>query len=683
MKKNIKGISLILLSAVISTAACTSETLDQKNQRELIASIRDVAVVIPTIDRGGLSGNILFDLGTIITSPNVTIQVIRENDIPKLDSNGKPVINTTTKQPDTVEKAGDIIYKSTIINKSQFLISDLRPGGVILRFTALKVDPVEIKANIEAGKINNITGVIIGQASKVVPTPKTNLNVSGKVVTSDGTVVSGAKVADVTGGFVNSFVNTASDGTFSLPVNAFTTSRNLEISQGNLITSFAVTADKTEGLTIPLIANSRTVKGTIYDSVIKTKPVANLSVKVDGTQISTTTDKNGTFTLRGVSVSPTTIQIGNLDGFVNYSINVPSAQNSNDYSIGNSFIVPIGNVFVNLIADNTPLVYADENNNVVRSSYLGPVSYLNRAVDTTKSSLGIIPNVFDPYTITTTVVGAATATTQGNYQLPGQYQYMGTAHGGSFEYSNQIVFNAVQHGVIQFEGTNIVKNFDYPVTPFRIVTVFEAGAGGVVAQKDISVPNPNQLLSVPVNNIPGGEYTISISLDHHQTQKGLKIVIPSNDTISTELIQMRLAQSVLSVGDVTGKIVFRAANNRPITAASGLTIRVAALKSAEEQLSTTRINQILSSDTTQSLDVQTSVYNSDGTYSYRLRNISTGTRLIIAGVVNSSGKLDANYLPNTYVLLNVVGGIVNNAPDLALINPTGVESSPSPSPVNQ
>ena len=83
------------------------------------------------------------------------------------------------------------------------------------------------------------------------------------------------------------------------------------------------------------------------------------------------------------------------------------------------------------------------------------------------------------------------------------------------------------------------------------------------------------------------------------------------------------------------------------------------------------------------MDVQTSVYNSDGTYSYRLRNISTGTRLIIAGVVNSSGKLDANYLPNTYVLLNVVGGIVNNAPDLALINPTGVESSPSPSPVNQ
>ena len=58
-----------------------------------------------------------------------------------------------------------------------------------------------------------------------------------------------------------------------------------------------------------------------------------------------------------------------------------------------------------------------------------------------------------------------------------------------------------------------------------------------------------------INNIPGDEYSMSIALPLHETQKGVRVVVPSNDIISTELIQLNRAKVVKSFGDVIGNVV--------------------------------------------------------------------------------------------------------------------------------
>jgi len=137
------------------------------------------------------------------------------------------------------------------------------------------------------------------------------------------------------------FTSTNSEGEFTLPINPFSTARSLEISSGNLVTSIAVSPEQIENLKIPLIANSRTVKGTVFDAVNKEKTVSNVSVKVSGTNTSSVTDEKGNFILRGVPLNSTSLELGDIEGYNSARVTVPSATDSSDTLLQPVFMRPI------------------------------------------------------------------------------------------------------------------------------------------------------------------------------------------------------------------------------------------------------------------------------------------------------------------------------------------------------
>jgi hypothetical protein len=619
MKRNMtshlgKNFSLLLLSSIIGISACSSPNTDLQ---KAIDDIRNTSITIPNTDRGAVSGSIQFDTssGTI---PETTVKVIRDADITEKDANGKTVIDPKTKKEKIVEKKGQIIGTATVGSNGSFLVTNLRAGAVIVNISN-KTSSNEVSTTIESGKVNELKNINFGALKSG---KSSTLNITGQVVKSDGTPVANAKVADVSVDSSGTFSLTNAEGEFTLPVNPFTNSKNIEVSSGDLITSLAVSPDQVENLVIPLIANSRTIKGIVFDSVNRIKPVANVQVKVIGTNTSAVSDDKGNFTLRGVPLSASTLELGNVDGYINTRVNVDATPTSGESSIQPVFIRPIGNLFVNIQPDYT-------------RPYIGSGPF--------QAATGLV----DPVTVK---------------DATGKV---------SFYYSNKLVFPQLT-GTIQIEGTQIVKEFTIPATP----TLNPAPKDFVSATEStqVTVYEPNFKVSVPINNIPGGEYTLSISLPFHQTQKGIKVVIPSNDTIATELIQMNVVQAVVTVGDISGKIVIKDRNGNVLQLPAGLQIRVKALSSdidisgsvttgsGDSAVTTSRAQAELSSDY--------SIVGTDGKYT--LFNIKTGTAILLAGVFSvaadgTATELNNSYLPATYTLLNVVGGAINNAPDITIV----------------
>ncbi len=647
---NTKKVLLVSLSLSIFLASCAAPTLEQQNQDKIIKEIMNNSLNITIPDRGAVSGFITTVNNATINNQEIKIQVVREVDIAKTDSTGK-LLDTTGKEfkdPKTqtqafLEKKGDVIARETIRNTDRFLITNLRPGDVTV-VANINNEQLESRAVITVGKVSEINKIQVG--STIKEAKRTSLNITGKVVRPDGTAVANAKVSDVTGGFVNNSVITNADGLFFLQTNPFTTPRSLEATLGEQTSSTTVNSDNIENITIPLLTNSRVVTGTILNSVIKDRPVSGITVRVEGQNISTQTDANGKFSLRGVPVNPITLQVGEVKGYINSKISVPPSQNSNLTEIGSTFIRPIGNVSFNLTADNSPLAYTDEQQRLVISRTRGQSKFLTPTI-TSKNDAG--------ESIQT--------------QLPYSYVPYNTNADGSiaYEYINSNVFTTSLTGTIQFEGTDIVKEFTYPVTPKRKITLYSTDTvNGLIVgvSKDIEVYTLNQQVSIPINDIPGGEYSVSMTLPFHQTQKGIKIVVPSNDTISSELVQMRLVQSVSSIGDIIGKIIIKDVLGNVIPIPSGSELRVAAISNEEENLISNRMEKLLT-DTTLSFDL--SKASSDG--SYTLKNVPTGTRIVVAGII-TEGKLDAGFMPNSYVLLNVNSGDINKAPEMTIVKRT-------------
>jgi len=139
---------------------------------------------------------------------------------------------------------------------------------------------------------------------------------------------------------------------------------------------------------------------------------------------------------------------------------------------------------------------------------------------------------------------------------------------------------------------------------------------------DVKVFLPNQRISIPINNVPGGEYTLSISLPFHQTQKGIKVVIPSNDTIATEEIQLSVVQSVVTIGDVTGKVLIKDRNGNILPLDTGLQIRVKALGSDIDLSGTiitgTGVDAVTSSPVQAELSTNAFIAELNGVYTIRM-----------------------------------------------------------------
>lgn len=657
-----KKMNKILLPFVLAStllSSCNQDLTDKKVQ-ELLTNVSKASTTIPTIDKGAVSGSIL-DKTTATTNElsESVVKIIRAEDLYKLDSSGNPQKDPKTKQDIIIEKKGQVLQTIKLKEKNQFLITNILPGAISVLVTK-RQENVQIDTVIEAGKTTQVKQVIFGGQQKEV-TVITSLNVSGKVVYVDGKPVVGAKVSDVTGGFTNVTATTGEDGKFTITENPFTTPRSLEVSlgdpnvSGSLFTSYSVSPDKTEDITIPLLANSRFVSGRILDSVLKTKPIQGLVVKVDGTNISTVTDATGSFRLKGVPLTAVNVSIGGVKGFIDKSIPVDPIQTNDEKKLGDLFITPLGSVLVNLIAENSPIARLSSQQILTYSTSSGILSYtpvlISPATATDPAIFGCEINASQPDSLDTPDTVKLRYTP--NYVL------LATGGNGSCEYVNGIRYKTAIPGVIQFEGTDIRVPFSYPATPEREITIFSG-----ISKQTLNVPAPNESFSIPVSDIPGGEYTISVSLAHHETQKGVKIIVPSNDISATELVQMKLVRSILGMGDIRGKVVVKDVNGTEISGITGIV--VAAVRTDEEVLTPARVEQILTDSLgTNPGGITYSKANvaSDGTYN--MQNVQSGTRIIIAGVI-TNGKLDTNIIPNAYVLVNVTTGSITKAPDIVL-----------------
>ncbi|MFN4152444.1 MAG: hypothetical protein ACK4IX_16000, partial [Candidatus Sericytochromatia bacterium] len=190
--------------------------------------------------------------------------------------------------------------------------------------------------------------------------------------------------------------------------------------------------------------------------------------------------------------------------------------------------------------------------------------------------------------------------------------------------------------------------------------------------------------------------TLSVVLPGHEVQKCIKVMVPSRDTVSTEIIQLRRAKKVFGVGDIKGKIVIKDTEGN-VVSPSGLKIRVIATNSdldlriptAEKGAGEVNNNTEIRSGTQEALinaitnpdaGIQTNnlgqqigvphryaYAESDGTY--LITNAASGTRIVVAAVVRTESgidKLDENYSISSYVLLNVVPNTENKAGDMII-----------------
>ncbi|GIW21208.1 MAG: hypothetical protein KatS3mg068_0215 [Candidatus Sericytochromatia bacterium] len=606
MIKNKKITSSILLSLSILITSC-SPPIDNK---DIINLVSQNTISIPDSNRGAISSDINFNLGTGIVAPETTVRIIREEDIPERDKDGKIVKDSSGKDK-FLERKGQVIATTKVVG-GRFLVSNLRPGKVTVEISN-KQETQQIQTTVQAGIINQLPTISFNSVTS--GGKRTTINITGKVVAQNGTPIANAKVADVTGGKENNFVNTNAEGEFSLPVASFDTARNLEVSFNNLITSLSVTSDNIENLNITLIPNTRTLKGVIVDSVLKDKkPIKDVTVKLinsNNLNVSTVTDEKGNFTLRGIPLSPISLEIGNKEGFITKTINVESSTRTEEKDLGKIELQGIGNLFVNLVADN----YLDIN------QYPGQGPFPD-------------PPPFGAYTV---VMNGTTTT---------------------YYYNNTVVFEKPLTGTIQIEGTNIITQFTYPAT-----ATVEPAPQNIIG--NVSTPvviyKRNPAISVPIKNIPAGIYNISVALEHHEVQKSIKVVIPGNDTIATELIKLNLVAQVQAPGDIRGKVIIKDVDGNDVST-SGLTIKVFTIEPAT-------VNELgkpgFITSTLNNPNTKVATTNSDGTY--LLKDATSGTRIVVAVVVDSSNNPDPGYLAAPYVLLNVIPSIVNNAADMTII----------------
>lgn len=352
--KKFNKVTLPFLAISVIFSSCTTPV---KTEQDILIDILkniEKPTTLPKITKGLITGSIT-DKGKLAVGekPEYSIKVIRNEDIYELDSNGKRIIDPKTKKEKIIESKGQVLQVIKVKDSLQFKSDDLLPGAITLLATR-KTENIQVDTTVEIGKISELKPIIFGSTDNNNSVPiLTSIIVSGKVVNADGTPVVGAKVSDVTNGFVNSSTITDAEGKFSLNEPLFTTPRNLEVSFGNIETpdgkfaSYSVKPDVVENITIPLLANSRFISGRLINSVLKDTKISNMPIKIEGTNISTTTDADGNFKLKGVPLSQVSLSIGGLKGFIPQIINIPPVQSSEERKLGDLSIVPLGNILIN------------------------------------------------------------------------------------------------------------------------------------------------------------------------------------------------------------------------------------------------------------------------------------------------------------------------------------------------
>lgn len=523
--------------------------------------------------------------------------------VPTTEKTFVPAENATIK---VISEKGELITTVKTNDRGQFIATNIPPGNVKVNVSTAQ-SSMEIAAEVKAGKVTPLNQIKVDNALGGGTGPVT---ITGKVIDQNNQPIANSTVTDITGGKTTSTTITDSEGKFSLLVEQIEKTRNLEIVSGNLITSTAVTSEKTSDISITLIANARTVSGTVKDSVNTNVPVKSATVTVGGSSISTTTDDTGKFMLRGIPLNQLTIESSNVEGYNRGSIvlnAITPGERTDEITI---YMTPIGSLRVNLArADSFKIKCFDEDCSPTGNN-LSPCTQPKEAP----------------------------------------------------EDDNQYVHGDTLEGTVIIEGTNIKQTFSYLPTPSKPIYALCG------AEKDLigNVYLFNVIKSFEINNIPGGIKHVTVSMTGMETQKGLEVVIPSRDIVSTELILLYPVQPAVIFGDISGKITCVHSADLP-------NVRVSTLAISEPFDMTGLLAKIqyFGAMTTFGASTLEGVLNKgvgvDSSGNYTLTKVPTGTRIIIVGVYDSDAAVyDVKYISKAVVLLNVTGGKVNPAADICL-----------------
>jgi hypothetical protein len=131
----------------------------------------------------------------------------------------------------------------------------------------------------------------------------------------NGNPIADGIVSNITGGKILFTSKIKENGNFSIPVSENSNILSIlpvkiEINSGNKIMTFFHDQKDTQGIhKITFVPNARTISGQVFDENDKTKPLEGLKVKVLNQDIAVRSDKDGKFSLRGVSFDEVTVEI--------------------------------------------------------------------------------------------------------------------------------------------------------------------------------------------------------------------------------------------------------------------------------------------------------------------------------------------------------------------------------------
>jgi hypothetical protein len=503
----------------------------------------------------------------------------------------------------------------------QYLVSGI-PAGDMTVIVNTAQNSEQANVTIYPGRVSEVPRMELTKAaSNVAPQA-----VTGKVLDANGSPVSGAVVTDLTGGTANAQATTNGQGEFALSLTGLDKPRSLEIVKDNLVTTTTVTQDKLTNVTVTLIPNARSLTGVIKDAVFSDNTLGGVTVKVNGTSISTTSNTDGSFTLRGVPFDRVTLEASGRDGYSPATqVQDGGRDNVSDVTLK---MTPFGNLVVHVQPENAPITEGitwRENVTNFPTSF----KYFDKNGDG-RGSDPTDPTNFDP---------------------------------GEWEYDNYKALLGSPHAAtIQIKGTTVTDNFEIAVANKRSVL---SRAGTVMGE----VYDRNFFITRVLRGVPGGRQDVSVSLAGHNIQKSLSVVIQPLETVSTDLVVLKRVDSNTTVGDIVGKVLGIRAEDMskvrigyiPIDHVIDMTLtafdpkRPHVLTLAEALDGTNRITPPLPAGVTP-----------DSSGRYRLFNVPTGSRLVVGGVSDGSGGYNSVYIPNTVSLLNVVAGLSNQAPDLNL-----------------
>lgn len=532
--------------------------------------------------------------------------------------NGKEVASVQT---DTLGR----FYLSNIPAPKQGKDYDIKVGGIL-----------EQTKTLFPGRVLNLSSI---KAPSRDSQPRQVTRVTGILHNSEDQPLANVEVRDKT----STFRKTTTDATGRFTLEVIGT--EIEVLNGLVPISISVDEFKKSGTVSVNTTNIRTISGKIQDKTNSNVFLPDVKVKVQNTSVSTHSDKDGNFVLNGAPVEPFVLEVESPKGYSPFNVEIPPATFDNNQKPQNVVqdlsLAPFGSIQVNFQAESAPgfdrlpcQLNLDAQGSFI--SFVDPRSPINCF----------------PFTLT------------------------GPAGSDIPEYDNTLAIDTVQTAYVTVEGTDITQKVEYPVTPFRVLYGSDPTSGDPVRIADRAHAG-NVVLSLKLDNVPGGRQNITISLTGHQTQKSLPIYVPPNDTISTELITLYRVQPISSFGDVKGIIQ----GSRPLPAGKELRVVYLDLKDNFSYIPTVGdktnpelLTAIQSALANGPKTVATEVKDAQGNFlrhEFYLKNVPTGSRIMLAAaVVNSDETLSDCYIPNTSVLLNVDASKINLAPDLLMTRRT-------------